>query len=351
MIIRQKVCYKLLYLLFIITGILSCSKRVLEQDIPKESDLQLEFTTFVDKVKSNSLVSSSADLQAYPISIIANASIDGTNYSVFNNDRLYYADQIWNYDVIRYWIPGAKYLFTAFAPYVQISGSGSEYTLSNGEASLSIADGIPTLTITDYNTGKFTSGGTVYDARTEDLLAAHYIRDNTDSKDYSAVPLNLEHLLSCVSFSIRNTTNDDVVRVTDISLAGLMVKSDITINTSSVIITPKDEAGSISSSDRTPSAGATAFLPKGMSEDDFKPLFDCEILTLLPQTLYKQNIILSFTAHKTSGSSEYSFNLGNVESLREWKAGKKYNYSISITSTDILFQVAEVSWIEHDVEL
>ena len=83
------------------------------------------------------------------------------------------------------------------------------------------------------------------------------------------------------------------------------------------------------------------------------PLFDCEMLTLLPQTLFDQDIILTLTVHTgdVSSGTTYSYNLGNIEALREWKAGKKYNYSISITSTDILFQVVEVPWIEHDVEL
>ena len=234
------------------------------------------------------------------------------------------------------------------------SGIGAGKTLSNGTASFSNAGGNPALTITGYNTGKFTSGSTVIDARSEDLLVSHYVRDNTHSSDYSVVPLDFSHILSCISFSIRNTTNNDITKVSAISLNGLKYKCDISLNTTSVSVTPSAETGSMTSSERIPETGAAAFLPKGMAETDYKNLFDCEILTLLPQVLYGNNIILTFKVHKgtnDTNGTDYSYNLGNNEALREWKAGKKYNYNISITSTDILFQVVEVPWIEHEVEL
>ena len=101
-----------------------------------------------------------------------------------------------------------------------------------------------------------------------------------------------------------------------------------------------------------------AILPVGSwydEENDYKPLFDCEILTLLPQILYERNdIYLTFKVHRGSPNNDvktYSLNLGDIEGIRDWKAGKKYDYTISITSTEILFQVVEVPWIEHDVEL
>lgn len=324
-----------------------------------DGNIPLNFTTYVDAVKSNSLINNTDDLQSYSISLLANASIQGGVYDVFNNDRLDFnsTDDIWSYGTSRYWIPGARYSFAAFAPYASTNGSsaGVGNTLSNGTVSYSSNEGIPVLTITDYNTGKFDPGNTEIDARSEDLLVAHYVRDNSHSNDYSTVPLTFSHILSCVTFSIRNTTNDDITKVSAITLEGLKYECDITLNTTSVSIEAQNETGDITSADRTPEAGATSFLPKGMAETDYKPLFDCEILTLLPQMLYgNDDIRLTFKVHKGAGDvsgTTYTLNLGNIETIREWKQGIRYNYSMTITSTDIIFQVVEVPWIEHDVEL
>ena len=331
--------YKLFSVLFIITGLLSCSKRVVEPDVP-EGNVPLEFSAFVDwGVKSKSLINNAEDLQSYSMSLLANAEVAENVYPVFENNKLYYSGETWTYGAAEYWKYGAKYSFTAFAPFA--SDDPATNTLSNGD--ISFSDNV--LTIENYSTAAI-------DSRTEDLLVAHYVRDNSSDRDFSAVPLNFEHILACVSFSIRNATNNDYTTVSAIKLKGLQSKCNITLNPSSVTVVNSTETSQeISSADRT----GNPFLPKGMSEEEYKPLFDCEYLTLLPQELYgKDAIKLTFKVHKgtnDSNGTEYSFSLGDVETLRRWEAGKKYDYSISITSTEILFQVVEVPWIVHDVEL
>ena len=316
----------------------------------------MEFTTYVDwDVKSNSLVNNAEDLQSYPISILASAVVNGDAHSAFSNDVLYYNDGAWKYDETRYWMLDAKYSFAAFAPYASTSGYSGANKLSNGSVSFSSDNGAPVLKITGYNT-ILNQQNPAVDARSEDLLVAHYVRDNSSSKDYSEVPLTFEHILSCVSFSIRNTTNTDITKLTEIKLNGLKYKCDITLDATSVsVVQYSDENTPVQSADRMPATGSTSFLPKGMSESDYKPLFDCGTLTLLPQRLYNDNDInLTFKVHRGSPNNDeknYSLSLGNIESIKEWKAGKKYEYTMSITSTDILFQVVEVPWIEHDVEL
>ena len=97
----------------------------------------------------------------------------------------------------------------------------------------------------------------------------------------------------------------------------------------------------------------TTFLPAGMSEADFKPLYDCTDLTVLPQDVYGNAVILKFTVHFSGNASgsEYSANLGTIESLTRWYPGKRYQYNFTISSEDILFQVSEVDWIKHTVKL
>lgn len=344
--------YKLFTVVMMIAGLLSCSRGGIDPDVPKDN-IPMEFTTLVDwDVKSNSLVNNTEDLQSYPISILASAVVNGNAHSAFSNDVLYYNDGAWKYDETRYWMLDAKYSFAAFAPYASTGGYDGGNKLSNGTVNFS-NNPAPVLTITGYNT-ILNQQNPAVDARSEDLLVAHYDRDNTSSKDYSVVPLAFEHILSCITFSIRNTTNDDITKVSDIKLNGLKYKCDINITTSSVSVHAKSDRGVVISADRGSEAG-NSFLPKGMSEADYKLLFDCEQLTLLPQSLYgRDDMKLTFKVHKGASDANgtgYSLSLGNIEEIREWKPGKKYDYSMSITSTDILFQVVEVPWIEHDIEL
>ena len=346
--------YKSLYVVLLITGLLSCSKGGLVPDAPKDN-IPMEFTTSVDwGVKSNSLVHNTNDLQGYPISLLAKATVNGNEFSVFNNDRLYYSDAGWKYGEPQYWTLGAKYYFAAFAPFASTGNYDGGNKLSNGTVSFS-GGASPVLTITGYNT-ILNQANPAVDARAEDLMVAHYVRDNSSSKDYSAVLLTFDHILSCVTFRVRNTTNTDITKLSNIQLNGLKYKCDITLDATSVSVEPyNDTSTPATSADRMPEAGAASFLPKGMSESEYKPLFDCEFLTFLPQKLYESNdITLTFNVHRGSPNNDvrsYSLNLGDVEAIIDWKAGKKYDYTISITSTDILFQVVEVPWIEHDVEL
>ena len=93
--------YKLLYVVLLIIGLLSCSKGGIAPDVPKDN-IPMEFTTFVDwGVKSNSLVNNTDDLQAYPVSLLAKAIVNGNEHAVFNNDKLYYNAGEWKYDVTR----------------------------------------------------------------------------------------------------------------------------------------------------------------------------------------------------------------------------------------------------------
>ena len=87
-------------------------------------------------------------------------------------------------------------------------------------------------------------------------------------------------------------------------------------------------------------------------KNDYKYLFDCDNLTVIPQTVYGKSITIKFTIKYTSSSIvEYTGNLSNIDNIASWDKGKKYRYNITVSSEDILFQVIEVPWIEHEVEL
>ena len=305
------------------------------------------------------LVNSATDLQQYGISLLSVATQGSITYPVFNNSMLYYnnTNSAWNYDITKYWIPGAKYNFAAFAPYASASETADSKNISNGTVSVAGTEQAPVITISNYNTGKETTGNKIFDARNEDLLFATHTRDNTSGSDYSAVPLQFNHLLSCLSFYIRNTTSNDIERVYDIKLSGLKYIGDINISLSDATVNATEDIVSTSDTyfagtNRPATGESTPFLPKGMSESEYKFLFDCNELTVLPQTVYGKNINIKFTIEYKSGSPvEYTGNLGNIDNISSWDKGKKYKYNITISSSDILFQVVEVPWIEHKVEL
>ena len=293
---------------------------------------------------SNSLVNDSDDLKSSNILLLATASRGSDILPVFNNQPLSFTDGAWSYAPIKYWFPRLKYTFGAFWPS----------TLSNSSITSTGTDDAPILQITDYITGKTNS----FDARSEDLLYASYTRDNTYTSDYSAVPLQFNHLLACVSFHIRNTTDTDIIHIKGIELVGHQYMCDINVGISSAVLTPDsdDVVDSVEENyfDGEDRVGTTEspFLPKAMTEEQFEPLFDCENLTVLPQTVFGKGVQLKFTIYyEDADPVVYTGNLSSIESIPAWEQGKKYRYNITISSENIYFQLVEVPWIEHEIEL
>lgn len=337
--------------LVIMALLLSCSKGGVEPFSPDgESGVPVAFSPSTDwqpvsGAKSSgtkALIEDADDLKNYSISLLGNAVRGGETYPVFKNHQLQWSDaEGWHYSPLKYWIPQANYTFAAFCPYAtneSITGS-----ISNGTVAISGPDTAPVITITDYNT-------TV--ERSEDLLYATGGRDNTSSENYEPVPLNFQHLLSCISFNIRNTSNTAITEIRDIHLTGLLTTCDIEIDLNSADLINMEIDSQFSGNQRPVSGESTPFLPAAMGAETYKPLFDCTNLTVLPQEVYKEEIILNFTAYfNGSEPVPYTLNLGSISAVQEWEEGKKYNYNITVSSKDIIFQVTEVPWEVHKVQL
>lgn len=360
------------------TGLLSCSKE-LEQDGGLVSDMPLVFSPTADWPQmgngdlsgsgtrsgngtgsgtgtgavTKALVESAEDLKQYGISLFATATKGGDTYPVFNNDNLKFTDDSWNYDITKYWIPGASYSFAAFAPYATTGEKGTN-TISNGTVSVSATATEPSITITGYNSGRITGSGG-FDARCEDLLYAAHIRDNTNEADYSAVPLQFYHLMSCITFYIRNASKEDILSVDNIRLTGLKYKGTVNVGLSTFGVQPTDdvvgESEDYFAGENMSGTAQSPFLPRGMAEAQSKYLFDCENITVIPQILSGKNIKIKFRVNYSSRSKEYTGDLSSIDDITSWDMGKKYRYNITISSDEIIFQVKEVEWIEHEIEL
>ena len=330
--------------------LLSCSKGGVEPFLPEgESGVPVAFLPSADwqpvsGVKSSgtkALIEDDEDLKSYSISLLGNAVRGGETYPVFKNHQLEWSNsEGWHYSPLKYWIPEANYSFAAFCPYAGNS-SGAD-VISNGNVSVSDSDTNPTITISGYNTAHS-------NAKNEDLLFAKTVRDNRSSEDYSQV-----NLLSCLTFNVRNTSQDAITAVRDITLGGLYTLCDISIGLESAIVTNKTDLSYNFGGTERNGSSANPILPSGMGESAYLPLFECGSLTVLPQDTYNKDIILAFTAYfgedDTKGTP-YVLNLGKIDSIRKWEIGKKYSYNISISSKDIIFQVVEVPWREHNVTL
>ena len=357
------------------TGLLSCSKS-LEQDGGLVSDMPLVFSPTADWPQmgngdlsgsgtrswngtwngtgtgavTKALVESAEDLKQYGISLFATATKDGNPYPVFNNDNLKFTSGSWNYDITKYWIPGASYSFAAFAPYAA-TGEKTTNTISNGNVSVSATATAPSITIENYISGK----GNGFDARCEDLLYAAHFRDNTNEADYSAVPLQFYHLMSCITFYIRNASKEDILSVDNIRLTGLKYKGTVNVGLSTFGVQPTGdvvgESENYFAGENMSGTAQSPFLPKGMAEAQSKYLFDCENITVIPQILSGKNIKIKFRVNYSSRSKEYTGDLSSIDDITSWEMGKKYRYNITISSDEIIFQVKEVEWIEHEIEL
>ncbi len=335
--------------------LLSCSKGGVEPFLPEgESGVPVAFSPSADwqpvsGVKSSgtkALIENDGNLKSYSISLLGNAVRGGDTYPVFKNHQLSWSNaEGWHYSPLKYWIPEANYSFAAFCPYA--GNSSGARVISNGNVSVSDSDTNPTITISGYNTAHS-------NAKNEDLLFAKTVRDNSTDEDYSQVKLQFEHLLSCLSFNVRNTSQDAITAVRDIALEGLYTLCDISIGLESATVTNKTDLSYPFEGTERNDNSTNPFLPGGMGQSDFKPLFECGSLTVLPQDTYNKDIILAFTAYFGEGDTKgtpYVLNLGTIDSIRKWEKGKKYSYNISISSKDIIFQVVEVPWREHNVTL
>ena len=326
----------------VMTMLLSCSKLGGEFVVPgEEGTMPLVFAPSTDwqpftGVKSsgrNLLVYDINDLKKYSISLLGSASLDEETYPVFSNQEFNWTEENgWGYSPLKYWINDASYQFSAFCPYIRESWSNGDVTISSTD---------PSIIIENYNTGWYSSGILSKDSRSEDLLYAKASR-NTATDGYGAVSLNFEHLLSCVTFNIKNSSGRDITSISGINLKGLDYLCRIEINlTSATIVNYTDEAD-------TQFNGVD--ITTRLSNNSTIPLFDCTDLTVLPQSLYYAPIFLQFTVnYEEDDSVPYELNLGNIEAIKEWEANKKYTYNLTISSSSIDFSVSIADWIEDRV--
>lgn len=147
---------------------------------------------------------------------------NGTKGQIFNNEEVTGQKGAFTYSPVQYWIAGAKYNFTAIAPYQKAGQNTSTWGYST----------------TDAQNGTIVFHNSIADA-SQDLLVATHGRttDASITSAPAAVAFTFQHVLSRVMFTFKNQ---------------FPAGSNITIKVTDVTITNSYPAGSLTITDGTP---------------------------------------------------------------------------------------------------
>ncbi len=283
---------------------------------------------------TRALINSTEELKQQELRLYGAYTLNGRTARVFDSERLYYntQTQAWEYDTPQYWIMNASYRFAAICPY-SIPYSFEDYT--------------GTSTITDYSSH----------TGAPDILFAVAERDLTNNEDYSTVPLIFHHACAGVRFNLINASNQALKDVRNIRLVGLQNRGDFSFKTDGSAMWILD-GSTIGDKDTEQPFGGICSLPSGglpVNLNVKHPLYDENVLMVLPQTVYKTPVTLHLEYIK-EGDTEYA--VRNIElgwlggsTPTEWKRGEIYEYNLTVTDNTITAEVVVVDWVDNFVDL
>ena len=283
---------------------------------------------------NRTLIEDISDLQQHELKLFGAYTLDERTARVFDAERLYYDATLpgWDYAIPQYWIMGAAYRFCAVCPYF------TPCTFSDEEGK---------VTISDYSGG---TGGV-------DILYASAERDLAVNEDFSTVPLHFRHACAAVQFNLINASNSTLTDVRNIRLVGLQNRGYFTFDSKGSSGWVLD-GSTIGADDYNQPFGGICTLPSSGLPVNLNvkyPLYNEQVLLVLPQSVYKTAITLHLEYIK-QGDTEYA--VRNIElgwlggnTPTEWKPGEKYEYNLTITDNTITAEVIVVDWIDNFVDL
>ena len=236
------------------------------------------------------------DLKGDGFKVYAYLKGNTNNIHTFEKEVTYSSAQnVWGYEGLEYWIPGATYWFKAFYPTVPSAGTLTVYNTSSTQP----------FTITDFNISE-----------QEDIMVATAERTVADgaklpTNGSNVVDLNFQHLLACVAIEV--TSEDDNVLVKSLSLGGIDNMGDYD--------------GTTWSADNTTSIDINL----GITLDDSPEYTDLTNggILVIPQEV--KGIELVVVANK-----EYRVEIP-ADKTPAWNKGTKYTYKLTIKKNNITF--------------
>ena len=224
---------------------------------------------------------------------------------VFENTKVYLSNNQWVYDELKTWSQGSTYKFTA-------------YSVSNGTG-LPAENGTVTY---DYDKGKLTIAGyTSNDNYQQDLLLAASSQTLTDSNE--PVNFTFKHALAMVKFTFQSSLGDkNPVKITDFTVSGMHTKGDVSVTTTGIEWTNQsNEDPAVAFTDNT-WTDITTTTP--VPSDEF---------VVIPQST--GTVTVNFKAQIGSASPVDLKAEINIDDVNGWESGKRYNYTATITGTDL----------------
>ena len=194
-------------------------------------------------------------------------------------------------------------------------------------------------------------------------------RSPSGGTDPSAVPITLRHALAAVNFRIRNGSDNKIEKIENLVFSGLKYQCDISLgaltseNADGQNILSVSSAGysNILSQDKGYSSLVFS-IPEGGIEPNMSEYYSLSggAFMVVPQRVIDggsaapRDISLTFDVWFEGGVyRSFIVNLSDntTAGTEEWKEGMKYTYSITLTGTDIIFDVIVVDWIDDNVQL
>lgn len=284
-------------------------------------------------------------------------SVDSCEYSLFNNERVYYVDSIdnWTYLDKRYWDSYSTYRFYAYSPYhtsvdgasVAINDSTGMFTI-NGvtlSGSNAVADG-----------GARSQLGSFINADDTDWMIDRAGKTGINGSYGSRVMFNMQHILAKFNVLARSagtvsTDENTIVTIDSIIIgtfkgqAGFVQRLDHTPNPDNALDNAVQEwtIDSLSSSYSLHSAGNV--------EIDAQGMYVIESLIIPQVTTPEQYIKVCFTMSSTGGRHERFVNMFAFDALFDrFVSGCNYTLILTISPDAIRFDTGCEQWIARVID-
>ena len=249
------------------------------------------------------------DLKGDGFKVYAYLKGNTNNSHTFEKEVTYSSAQnVWGYEGLEYWIPGATYWFKAFYPTVPSAGT---LTVDNTSST-------QPFTITDFNISE-----------QEDIMVATAERTVADgaklpTNGRNVVDLNFQHLLANVTIKAKSEIGN--VTVSDISLEDIAQTGNYSNG--------KWESEQTVTINKQYSGEALV-----KNAEDFVDVTGGGFL-VIPEAIGGRQKMIIRTSHK---------NYDVVIPTITWKPGKKYTYTLTIKQENIEFNEPGVDiWDEEN---
>lgn len=261
------------------------------------------------------------------IKLFGTVSLDGKIIRLFDAEKLYHSSSTgWVYDNTRYWVPQMEHRFCAIWPY------NTNCTFSDNNASVSL----------NHTTS---SNGA-------DLLYAVATRNLAENEDYSPVPITLHHACAALQFSIINASDVEVSSVSDIYLVGLQDKGSFTFGVDGTANWTLSDSV-VAATDKT-TFGGNDLSNLAININKKNSLYEGGAILVLPQEIANKDVKFHLVFKKSNANpEEKTIELGKLGGAAptKWEAGKRYEYTLTVTENKIVSNVNIVPWVEHYVDL